>query len=256
MGEANDSRVTFGHKEEGMSKQKNKLLVAMCAMCIAFLGVVGALVGVLAASTQSVGSTFSVNYDVGNNIAFKVDAYMQYEGEESYTMIGTTQYNADGTIESEIPKQDIVFTADVNKVRIAYFVQNLNDNVINLTCTWTDAEDYVLANFASTEKFSNIYVGFDGSGYSYAPPSLEFEEKLSILSSLPFQGVSAGAQDLISFPLEVVGSAYSVTLNRTDEYYMIGFEIGVADINRSAYCISEGTGGLTWTFTDTDVVQN
>ena len=55
-------------------KQNRKFIVAICAMCIAFLGVVGALVGVLAASTQTIGSNFNVSYDIGENVAIAIGA--------------------------------------------------------------------------------------------------------------------------------------------------------------------------------------
>ena len=142
-----------------MSKQKNKLLLAICAMCIAFLSVVGTLIGVLAASTQSVGSLFSVSYDVGDNIATRITAYYQFEGDEGLTSLGTLQKNVDGTSQGEISAVNLDFTPETTTMRFVWVFENIGEQQFYVNWDWEALEQDRKNDTNNVIK--NIYWGFD-----------------------------------------------------------------------------------------------
>lgn len=242
---------------EGIKKKNKKYIIAICALCIALVVAVGGAIGIYAASTQSVGSSFVVNYDVGNNVAFKIRAFIQYEGDEAYSEIGTMQYNVDGSVDGSIAKQNIVFTTEKSKARILYVLENLNDNDMYFTVRWNDIQDYKDANYGTTEKMSNVYISWNTGGHTYGPPGMSLEEALEFQASLGFAGLQTdpdGNALYINAPIGDEFASYRIPVNE-DDYFFFGIQIGVADLNKNAYCTSEGEDGLTFIFTDSDVVN-
>ena len=64
-------------------KSSKKLTIAMCAMAVALVAVVGGLIGVWAAVSQTASSKFNVQYSIGGHIAGSVAAkYQVLNGEE------------------------------------------------------------------------------------------------------------------------------------------------------------------------------
>ncbi|MBE7073520.1 MAG: hypothetical protein E7379_00240 [Clostridiales bacterium] len=49
-----------------------KFVLTIASLCIAFLAICGTIIGVWAATSQSIKSSFNVQYDVGENVAAKI----------------------------------------------------------------------------------------------------------------------------------------------------------------------------------------
>ncbi|MBO5395166.1 MAG: hypothetical protein J6A28_04650, partial [Clostridia bacterium] len=58
--------------EQNKKSSNKKMLIALTTLCVAFLFVCGAMIGVFAATAQTVNSGFKVQYSIGDNIAATV----------------------------------------------------------------------------------------------------------------------------------------------------------------------------------------
>ena len=125
-----------------MSKQKNKLLIAMCALCVAFLGVIGALVGVLAASTQTVGTSFSVGYSIGDNIAMAIGANYKISDSPDFTNKDTVWFEGSSN------------SANVYEDKGLYRIDTIQTSDVGLLLS---TDDISLANTSETCLISFIF---------------------------------------------------------------------------------------------------
>ena len=91
-------------------------------LSVALVVALSAVVGVYAATTQNVKSSFNVTYNVEKGVAATVTAYYQEEGGE-LTPFGLTLFGLDEkeTVTKELEGPEIVFDADVQAVRYIYF---------------------------------------------------------------------------------------------------------------------------------------
>ena len=176
-------------------KGRNKLITAVCVMCVAFLAVTGALIGVLAASTQTIGSVFSVGYNIGDNVAVAVGACFQdmaggttwFEGTSSNgtgtintstAYAGLYQINVTETVDRGFtlngsgiiaPEENNSYIGDTYGVGVInFFVQNLteqkiqcvftdNCEITNLEVVYTSASDFPFTSYTKEylEEVSN-----------------------------------------------------------------------------------------------------
>ncbi|MBO5395191.1 MAG: hypothetical protein J6A28_04780, partial [Clostridia bacterium] len=74
---------------EKAKSQNKKLIYAVVGLAFALFAVLGALIGVFAATSQSITTGFNINYTVGDNVAaaIRTEAYVPNSGNAASTII-------------------------------------------------------------------------------------------------------------------------------------------------------------------------
>ena len=222
-------------------KQKKKVSVALVAMSMAFLGTAGALVGVLAASTQSISSTFSVSYSIGDNVAVAV-------GANSCRMTARdekTWFTATGAMSSSPDYNDHLYTlwAPGGDYNLALQGGSLETNATNQLIV-----SFYFENLNDENSVSGKFI--DGALTNPATHNM---------MTAYFGGV---VDDINTFPLDIYGSeGYDGSfdpyfrLDKDNSYtfeippesiYCITIMFDPADVNKTSDYISNADGGLSF----------
>ena len=227
---------------------KNKFLIAIAIMCIAFISVTGALIGVLAASSQTLSSTFNIAYEIGDNIAFKVSAWQQFPNEDVVSL-GSVQYNVNDTTEGTLTAGNATLTAETKVVKFIYLIENLTDKTIHFIPQWNDLQSYWNdgENFVDNDAIKNIGLSFSGWGdYCNPTTGTKTVEVFYNQESMKDISVFEANSKSIMFPNVGVSSNFAFTIEK-GKTQLIDFTINILDINRSAYCISIDSDGVVFT---------
>ena len=103
--------------------------------------------------------------------------------------------------------------------------------------SWPDLAEYVLEEMAKTDNINNVGVDFNN------------------LNNISIEGDAlyndTFAEDTVNFPAPTL---FKMTI-APGAIYNMSIEIGVANLNKSAYCNSSGENGLNFILTDTDVAD-
>ena len=181
-------------KNMGKAGSKNrKLIIAIASLSVVILALVGAVVGVLAASSQTLGAGFSIAYDVGNNVAAKVrvsyqigngDAvYVQAHNENTNNNYivdsnGWTYFNADtdneeGSDSTTEPSYDISLSPDNPTITFLFEVSRIGDSdrllSSALTGTIGSAFSYSLYRYgynSATDEGQGTYDFYEVSNFA------------------------------------------------------------------------------------------
>ena len=195
---------------------KRKFSIAMLAMASVMCVALGGIIGVIAASMQSVDSSFNIEYSVGQNIAGIVSARYQV-GKQ--TNVDTAEEHSMGQIEF-----DAVDVAGQN-----YY--NLNGGDITLTPSGT----YVKFTYAFKNKGENKFLATLNDSSIAKNVVIIYDED----SSTTIQGeneVWLDRENVISIPVEK-GEEVSVSII-----------VHVNNVNiESAFYRSQIGNGLVWT---------
>ena len=70
------------------NKPTSRLIYAMVGLCVAFVAVLGGIIGIFAAQLQNVSSSFTVSYSVGEQVVagVKTECYIPGSGEAAQTI--------------------------------------------------------------------------------------------------------------------------------------------------------------------------
>ena len=211
-------------------KTKNKFMLAICAMCVAFLGVVGALVGVLAASTQTIGSNFNVSYSIGENVAIAFGAVNEKGGEEAdppawWTATGASKNNKGFYVVNANESQDL---------GVSYLPQNINLEGITLINFYF--ENITDKPVELTIENRSVISPTIGSDYTWLTHEVNLpEEDISEFSFKATLGHSASIVDRRPcYPKDFEIKSETVIIDGQStqrEYSSITFEIPAGGIN-------------------------
>ena len=204
-----------------------KFKLALVSMCCAFVLATGALIGVLAASSQSLGASFSISYFIAENIAVKSNSTYQLAGGE-VVELDEIRFNVDDEpTPTTISIPDIELSVEQNYFELGYSFQTLSpENDIVLKVYWDNLLDNIY-NIKITMTYT--FLGED--------PVVIYDNKnpLTDPDPLPFG-------DENGFPI-------ATRDNRDWSTFKIDLRFEVDDLNKSAYVRSTEDGGLTFTFT-------
>ncbi|MBQ8444322.1 MAG: hypothetical protein IJX25_03120 [Clostridia bacterium] len=77
---------------QNIQTMKKRLTIVICILGVIIVALAGTLIGVLAASSQTLGASFSISYDIGDNIAAKVRISDDYNGTSGYGIYDRNTY--------------------------------------------------------------------------------------------------------------------------------------------------------------------
>ncbi|MBQ8444071.1 MAG: hypothetical protein IJX25_01815 [Clostridia bacterium] len=72
---------------QNIQTMKKRLTIVICILGVIIVALAGTLIGVLAASSQTIGSNFSISYNIGENIAAKIRLSENYNGTSGYLIV-------------------------------------------------------------------------------------------------------------------------------------------------------------------------
>lgn len=219
------------------TRENYKIKIAIIALSIALLLAISAIIGIWAAVSQSVSSQFTVTYDVGRNIATKVTAYYQYEGDEGLTSLGSLQQNVDGAQSGSIESPSLTFTQEKSAVRFVWLFENIGDTTFYLNYTWTDLASDVTNKTANTAK--NVKWNFDGD-FNGTPQSYGNFNSIDQIPTEFDKSDGTGYQPNNTFSIKVDSANPCV----------IVLTIFITDLNKNASITSDDNGGLSFRITD------
>ncbi|MBE7074031.1 MAG: hypothetical protein E7379_02965 [Clostridiales bacterium] len=147
-----------------MAKRKSarsKFTLAVFLLVFSLIAITGALIGVYAATMQSMDADFNIKYEVGQNIAAKVSAYYQIQGENIVEM-GDIQYDINSVQQIEQLGQghNIALTADKTYVDFTYTFENASTSQgVQVISSWASFSDdlanincsYIISTGSTTE---------------------------------------------------------------------------------------------------------
>lgn len=154
-------------KGENLNMEKKttkKFTIALCAMAFALVAVVGGLIGVWAATQQSISSDFNVQYEVGKHIAGAVSATYQVGTKEAAALGQKVTFTSSETVTSHSlttaaqditfgPGEAVVFTYTIENHGAEAFVATLSDTAArnNVTVAYGEnLEDMAITVPAAT----------------------------------------------------------------------------------------------------------
>ena len=214
-----------------MEKAKSsnmKLKITALVLSFLLLGVLGALIGVFAATTQSVSSSFSVSYSIGNNVAAKVRT-------EKY--VPNLDTDGDGIEDGVI---NIIHDSNNNEIE-----RDSNDYVVfNAPDTQTDKDVYIgdvnLNPYASKAYFYFTIESLMNSGFIRVLCNPTYETKINMNASIAYCNIDTAAG------FDVTKSASTIEEESWTQahynnipaggYKMIRVELSVHDVNKAAAC--------------------
>ncbi|MBO5394926.1 MAG: hypothetical protein J6A28_03370 [Clostridia bacterium] len=211
---------------EKVTTQRKKLTITIIALCVALLTIVGALIGVFAAETQSVKSEFEVEYTVGTNIAAKITGTYQVGNGTVKSMTTDGQAAAENKSNTDLifnvntdnatpgalsVPEDIVLDSTNNYVTLVFTFENLSDTTaFEVTSDW-----YIDASY--TKLFKNITTETTYSNSTYTG------------STTPTTGTIDPSTDGIDF------SKYLGEPVNAGNTLVVTIKLSIANINQSAY---------------------
>ncbi|MBE7074029.1 MAG: hypothetical protein E7379_02955 [Clostridiales bacterium] len=136
-------------------KSSKKLSYAVIGLAVALVAVVGGLIGVYAATQQTVGSSFDVQYNVTGEIAGSVSA--KYNITKDVDM-GTAEFDVtDSTVRGEL-KADETIGLDATNKQVVF------------TYTFTNVgETTYVATVTDTTDFANVTIEWSKTSVEVAP---------------------------------------------------------------------------------------
>ncbi|MBQ8908786.1 MAG: hypothetical protein IJY90_00640 [Clostridia bacterium] len=196
------------------AKANKKFKVAIASMAIAFVAVVGGLVGVWAATSQTIGSSFDVQYTVNGAIAGNITATYKTAADDTATTFGEHNFDvtaSDPTAENKFNKQ---FTIADEELELSA----TNQSVVFTYSFYNVGETEFTAKLTDTCAQQNVEVVYEVDG----------EE------------------------VELTDNAYTVTVpvtaNDADSAVVVTITVSIADVNKSAWYTSDVDAGtqLLW----------
>ena len=173
------------------TKSNKKLIIIVAVMVLTVVALAGVLVGVFAATAQTVGTGFSISYDVGTNIAAKVKTQYQIGDGELVTVQGYnpntnklytvdsqgyTTFNADasdGSGESKdatAPTIDISLSPSTPTITFYFEVRGLGQSMYELVGALNGTIDskfsYKLFKMTGESIYSTGYMDSTEYGWS------------------------------------------------------------------------------------------
>ncbi|MBQ8444663.1 MAG: hypothetical protein IJX25_04855 [Clostridia bacterium] len=127
---------------------KSKYLIAIILLVVSICAITGALIGVYAASSHTLSSSFLISYKMNNSIAVKVSAQYQIVGK-TVEDLGSVTFDINSTENSgTLGTQDvIILTSGETYVDFTYTFENLSKTqYVQVSSSW--------ANFGS--DLSNV----------------------------------------------------------------------------------------------------
>lgn len=191
---------------KAMSSNK-KLTIAIVAMAVALLAVVGGLIGVWAATQQTVQTSFNVQYSIGENIAATVTAsYATVDNKQTDTKSETFDAT---TAEQTFSLALGDITLDPTNTSVTFTYTFKNNSAVAFTATLTD-----------TSKAANVTISYDGD--------TDTTQEVTSTTASAVNGTTSVA----------VGANATATVTIT---------VAVKDVNAStASYVSDATNGITW----------
>ena len=195
-----------------MEKSKNaktKYLIAIIFLVASVIATAGALIGVYAASSQSVGTQFLINYKLNNDIAVEVSAQYEFEGSTPVSL-GSVTFDVNSSQSTAyLGTQSVIDITYTTPVLFTYTFKNISKTQdVMVTPSWT--------NFSS--DISNITL--------FCTKLDETSASMTITS----------ASDMSQLSMELPAEAE----------YKLTFLFSVSVMSQSAYVSSSATGGLTF----------
>ena len=227
------------------SKSQNsskKLIIAVVALCVALLCVVGALIGVYAASTQSLKSTFNVNYSVGSGIAAKANATYEVggvtknmttdgkaEAQDGSNTILEFNVNDSNTTPGALSIPENVELSTTNQsILFVFYFQNIGEKTIQVSTTWIPELN---------SEYKNIKWGYQQDKYEVGSTSIP---EINITTT------SYSDESVIDVEKSIGTYIYGTELSTNGEIVRIAFKVEVDNPNMSAYFKSTETNPLTF----------
>ena len=216
---------------ESAKRVNKKYIATMLVLCIAIVAMLGAIVGIWAATSQNVNTYFKVNYSVGNNVAAKVRA-------ERYV----PDLDAD-----ENGHEDGVIT--INQKNKDENLEGLDDNGY-ITFKASDTEgapaaemflgDVKLNPYAKKAYFYFTIESLQGRGYVRVLCNATYETKQNINANISYCNIDEGATfDSASSASTIVEENWTKAHYNNipaGGYKMIRVELSVINMNRNAQC--------------------
>ena len=222
-------------KSKTMSSRK-KVLFTIACFAVAFIALGGAAFGVYAALKHSLKHQFNVKYEVGENIAAKVTAYYQYEGDEEMTEISSITFNASDAEQSSNLTTDatnLTLGNGITTVRLIYKFENIGTQAFSVYATW----DGIVDNLEDK----------DGDGIYNTTVGDTTNNKNVFVNS----NKSEMVERITSFDLKaLLETGISGIYSGESHYFYI--TISIANASEDAYCYSTAENGLSFALEMTD----
>lgn len=229
-------------------KKVNKMKIAVVSLACALVLAIGGMIGIYAASQQSVGASFTVNYSVGDNVAIAVGATIRrtYAGEyEWFEQSGDLDQNEHGLYIINATEQNDnnlqltkgnfdleIIESQPNLAFVSFYFESIGEGTIQASVT-------------DNSQIKNMSV-------QYYVGELDFPEGPSqeeVLEALGFAHYSL-------LPVDPVNDAFTLDGNKSHSFIIEEGKIVVLTMvmvveseNKSAHYISEGDTGISFSFT-------
>ncbi|MBQ8444664.1 MAG: hypothetical protein IJX25_04860 [Clostridia bacterium] len=147
-----------------MEKQKmsatKKLTIAVCSLAVALCVVAGGLIGVWAATQQSVNTTFNVQYSVGQHIAARVSAAYQVGTQDT---VATAAETSMGEISFDTTAAEHESATDYHQITGSTINLTPDKTYVLFTYTFenTSASTKFTATLTDTSMASNVTVKYN-----------------------------------------------------------------------------------------------
>ena len=159
---------------EKAKSQNKKLIYAVVGLAFALFAVLGALIGVFAATSQSITTGFNINYTVGDNVAaaIRTEAYVPNSGNAASTIVtdkegnevdnenGYVVFNApDESVPASVYIGDFSLTPTTPQLEFYFTIENLLEEgyvqaVVGKNCT-TQNNMTVKTYYYNTDSFTS-----------------------------------------------------------------------------------------------------
>ena len=227
-------------------QNRNKLKIAIIAMIATILIAVGAMIGVFAATNQTVTSTFNVTYSVGNNVAARVRT-------EKY--VPNLDSDGDGTADGVTTITKDKDNNEVDGLENGYVVFNAVDPE---TSTEVYIGDVTLNPLASKAYFYFTVQSMLGEGFVRVLCNPIYTIKNNMTVKISYCNIDDGEDfESTTSASEIAEENWIQAFYNnipSNGYKMIRVELSVSNINRAASCggdinltleYSNGDGSLT-----------
>ena len=227
---------------EAKVNKVNKMKIAVVSLACALVLAIGGMIGIYAASQQSVGASFTVNYSVGDNVAIAVGANIRgpystgsEKGYDWFSQSGTLETNENGLFILNAAEQndnnlqlsypDINMTPDgIYPVAImAFYFENIGEGTIQ--AVFTNKSD--IKNMSITYWLEPIVISEDDP-----------EKDIAHVNHFPGMNVIE-LDENNSYTFEI----------QEGQIMCLAMVSVVANQNKNAHYISEGENGISFSFT-------
>ena len=178
-------------------KKASKMKIAVISLACALVLAVGGMIGIYAATQQTVGSTFTVSYSVGDNVAIAVGANIHgpystdsEKGYDWFSQSGTLEKNENGLFVINATEQNDyglqLSLSDINMemqswggigvVMFAFYFENLGEESILATVTNNcDIKNMNVGYYLDTITVPEDAIDQDIASTNYVPGSNDQE---------------------------------------------------------------------------------